>query len=48
MHCTITSNRIWREIGKAISTEARAFANQGITGLFLYAPDINLFRDPRL
>ena len=43
-----TFNRsLWREIGEAISTEARAFANQGITGLFYWAPDINLFRDPR-
>eukprot|EP01084_Bolivina_argentea_P243621 408372_1 len=50
-HATLlgsTFNRsLWRTIGAAISTEARAFANQGITGLFFYAPDINLFRDPR-
>ena len=43
-----TFNRsLWREVATAISTEARAFANQGITGLFYWAPDINLFRDPR-
>eukprot|EP00484_Ammonia_sp_Unknown_P005082 CAMPEP_0197074090 /NCGR_PEP_ID=MMETSP1384-20130603/210934_1 /TAXON_ID=29189 /ORGANISM="Ammonia sp." /LENGTH=946 /DNA_ID=CAMNT_0042512931 /DNA_START=16 /DNA_END=2857 /DNA_ORIENTATION=- len=43
-----TFNRsLWREVGSAISTEARAFANQGIVGLFFWAPDINLFRDPR-
>ena len=38
---------LWKEVGAAISTEGRAFANQGITGLFYWAPDINLFRDPR-
>eukprot|EP01084_Bolivina_argentea_P317682 550834_1 len=38
---------LWKRIGEAISTEARAFDNQGIAGLFKWAPDINLFRDPR-
>lgn len=43
-----TFNRsLWRDVGKAISTEARGFANQNIAGLFKWAPDINLFRDPR-
>eukprot|EP01084_Bolivina_argentea_P243625 408377_1 len=43
-----TFNRsLWKNIGIAISTEARAFANQGLSGLFYWAPDINLFRDPR-
>jgi len=38
---------LWREVGSAISTEARALNNQGISGLAYWAPDINLFRDPR-
>eukprot|EP01084_Bolivina_argentea_P263562 446130_1 len=44
-----TFNRtLWAQIGAAISTEARAFANiQGLTGLFFNAPNINLLRDPR-
>ncbi len=43
-----TFNRsLWRRIGSAISTEGRALANQGIVGLFFWAPDINLGRDPR-
>eukprot|EP01084_Bolivina_argentea_P263558 446125_1 len=50
-HATLlgaTFNRsLWRHIGEAISTEARSFANQGISGLYYWAPDINLFRDPR-
>eukprot|EP00048_Salpingoeca_helianthica_P016232 m.231184 g.231184 ORF g.231184 m.231184 type:complete len:915 (-) comp18276_c0_seq1:117-2861(-) len=43
-----TFNRsLWRAVGSAITTEARALNNQGIAGLFYWAPDINLFRDPR-
>ena len=43
-----TFNRsLWREIGTVISNEARALYNQGISGLFYFAPNINLFRDPR-
>ncbi|XP_065885783.1 uncharacterized protein [Dysidea avara] len=35
------------EMGKVISTEARAMYNQGQAGLSFFAPNINLFRDPR-
>ncbi|KAH3758310.1 glycoside hydrolase family 3 protein [Pelomyxa schiedti] len=43
-----TFNRtLWTTIGEMISTEARALYNQDIAGLLLWAPDINLFRDPR-
>ena len=40
---------LWKHVGRAISTEARAFDNlhQGSQALFRWAPDINLFRDPR-
>ena len=44
---------LWRQIGRVISTEARALNNQeemlgrAITGVALWTPDINLFRDPR-
>jgi beta-glucosidase-like glycosyl hydrolase len=34
-------------MAKAIATEARAFANQGQAGLTFFAPNINIFRDPR-
>jgi len=43
-----TFNRtLWRSIGNRISTEARALNNKGIAGIAYWAPDINLFRDPR-
>ncbi|XP_065885422.1 uncharacterized protein [Dysidea avara] len=35
------------KMGKVISTEARAMYNQGQAGLTFFAPNINLFRDPR-
>ena len=40
---------LWKHVGRAISTEVRAFdnLNQGCNALFRWAPDINLFRDPR-
>eukprot|EP01062_Namystynia_karyoxenos_P069458 TRINITY_DN64953_c0_g1_i1.p1 TRINITY_DN64953_c0_g1~~TRINITY_DN64953_c0_g1_i1.p1 ORF type:complete len:899 (+),score=303.63 TRINITY_DN64953_c0_g1_i1:73-2769(+) len=38
---------LWHSVGSTISTEARALNNQGIAGLLYWAPDINLFRDPR-
>ena len=38
---------LWQTVGKIISTEARGLHNQGIAGLYFWAPDINLFRDPR-
>jgi len=46
---------LWHEIGDAITTEARAFNNLGVngdlgpapTGLMVWAPNLNPFRDPR-
>eukprot|EP00117_Sycon_ciliatum_P005145 scpid90606/ scgid9214/ Probable exo-1,4-beta-xylosidase bxlB; 1,4-beta-D-xylan xylohydrolase bxlB; Beta-xylosidase bxlB; Xylobiase bxlB len=38
---------LWSHVSSTISTEARALNNQGVTGLAFWAPDINLFRDPR-
>ncbi|KAL0490275.1 hypothetical protein AKO1_006463 [Acrasis kona] len=35
------------EMARIISTEARALANEGIQGLDYWAPNINIFRDPR-
>ena len=35
------------QIGTAISTEARAFANNGRAHLDFWTPDVNPFRDPR-
>ncbi len=34
-------------IGAVISTEARAFNNEGRAGLVFFTPNINIFRDPR-
>ncbi|XP_068642934.1 probable beta-D-xylosidase 7 [Aristolochia californica] len=40
--------RLWYQIGEAIGTEARAIYNSGqATGLTFWAPNINIFRDPR-
>lgn len=38
---------LFHAIGEAISTEARAFNNIGRAGLTYWAPNINIFRDPR-
>ena len=38
---------LWLATGQAISDEVRAFANAGHSGLTLWAPNINLIRDPR-
>lgn len=38
---------LWNEIGRVVSTEARAFHNVGQGGLTYWTPNINLFRDPR-
>ncbi|CAH9077547.1 unnamed protein product [Cuscuta europaea] len=39
---------LWYRIGKAIGKEARALYNAGqTTGLTFWAPNINIFRDPR-
>ncbi len=34
-------------VGSIISTEARAFNNEGRAGLSFFTPNINIFRDPR-
>ncbi|OLN87005.1 putative exo-1,4-beta-xylosidase bxlB [Colletotrichum chlorophyti] len=36
-----------RAVGEVISREARAFSNAGRSGLDLYSPNINAFKDPR-
>ncbi|XP_074380768.1 putative beta-D-xylosidase 7 [Apium graveolens] len=39
---------LWYRIGQAIGTEARAVYNEGeATGMTFWAPNINIFRDPR-
>jgi beta-glucosidase-like glycosyl hydrolase len=38
---------LWHTMGGYIATEARAFANQGQAGLTYFAPNINIYRDPR-
>jgi beta-D-xylosidase 4 len=38
---------LYKTIGQIISTEARALSNKGINGLSYWAPNINIFRDPR-
>ena len=43
-----TFNRtLWNTIASTISDEGRALYNQGIGGLYCFAPNINLIRDPR-
>ncbi|XP_030548511.1 probable beta-D-xylosidase 6 [Rhodamnia argentea] len=38
---------LWSAIGSAIATEGRAMYNVGQSGLTFWAPNINIFRDPR-
>lgn len=38
---------LFRAIGSAISTEARAMNNNGRAGLTFWTPNVNIFRDPR-
>lgn len=38
---------MFADVATAIGTEGRALNNQGVAGLTYWAPDINLFRDPR-
>ena len=38
---------LWHATGDAISTEFRGFANAGKGFLSIFAPNINIFRDPR-
>ena len=43
-----TLNRtLWGMVGRAIGVESRAMSNQGVGGLFLRTPNLNLARDPR-
>ncbi|KZL82503.1 glycosyl hydrolase family 3 n terminal domain-containing protein [Colletotrichum incanum] len=36
-----------RAVGEVVSKEARAFSNYGRSGINLYSPNINAFKDPR-
>ncbi|KAK4491594.1 hypothetical protein RD792_002348 [Penstemon davidsonii] len=38
---------LWKKIGQAVSTEARAMHNLGHAGLTFWSPNINVVRDPR-
>ncbi|CAB4306790.1 unnamed protein product [Prunus armeniaca] len=38
---------LWKTIGQAVSTEARAMYNLGRAGLTFWSPNINVVRDPR-
>ncbi|XP_059639117.1 probable beta-D-xylosidase 5 [Cornus florida] len=38
---------LWKLIGQAVSTEARAMHNLGHAGLTFWSPNINVVRDPR-
>ncbi|KAJ0045698.1 hypothetical protein Pint_04152 [Pistacia integerrima] len=38
---------LWKKIGEAISTEARAMYNLGRIGLTFWSPNVNIVRDPR-
>ncbi|PKI62959.1 hypothetical protein CRG98_016598 [Punica granatum] len=38
---------LFKTIGKVVSTEARAMHNVGVAGLTFWAPNVNIFRDPR-
>eukprot|EP00850_Spirogloea_muscicola_P010156 SM000059S18633 [mRNA] locus=s59:270:6483:+ [translate_table: standard] len=38
---------LWNQVGQAVSTEARAMHNLGAAGLTFWAPNLNIFRDPR-
>ncbi|KAL7129715.1 hypothetical protein ABFS83_13G086800 [Erythranthe nasuta] len=38
---------LWKKIGQAVSTEARAMYNLGHAGLTFWSPNINVVRDPR-
>lgn len=43
---TFNLNLVYR-VASVISTEARAFSNNGHAGLTYFTPNINIFRDPR-
>jgi Glycosyl hydrolase family 3 N terminal domain len=38
---------LWHAVARAIAVEARAMHNLGQAGLTFWAPNINIFRDPR-
>ncbi|KAL5203914.1 hypothetical protein ABZP36_008785 [Zizania latifolia] len=38
---------LWKSIGQAVSTEARAMYNMGKGGMTYWSPNINVVRDPR-
>ncbi|KAF8031090.1 hypothetical protein BT93_D0318 [Corymbia citriodora subsp. variegata] len=38
---------LWKTVGEAVSTEARAMHNLGRAGLTYWSPNINVVRDPR-
>ncbi|XP_059652997.1 probable beta-D-xylosidase 5 [Cornus florida] len=38
---------LWYELGRVVSTEARAMYNAGLAGLTYWSPNVNVFRDPR-
>ncbi len=39
--------QLWLDVGLAIGTESRALYNEGSGHVWLFAPNINLLRDPR-
>lgn len=41
------NSSIWYEMGRVVSTEARAMHNVGLAGLTFWSPNVNIFRDPR-
>ena len=41
------NTQLFYDIGKTISTEARAMFNNGQAGLTFWAPNMNIYRDPR-
>ncbi|KAK5837171.1 hypothetical protein PVK06_012981 [Gossypium arboreum] len=41
------NEKLWLEMGRVISTEARAMYNVGLVGLTYWSPNVNVFRDPR-
>jgi beta-glucosidase-like glycosyl hydrolase len=38
---------LFKALGAAVATEARAFSNAGHAGLTYWTPNLNIFRDPR-
>jgi hypothetical protein len=44
---TSWNRSLWRSIGAAVATEGRAMHNAGTAGLTYWAPNINIYRDPR-